>query len=66
MRRHDIRTGGIYYGTADYKTDINWRNASDGYGNRSNLNGSRNALRRMPIFRNGKLRRSLHGTRNGR
>jgi len=25
MRRHDIRTGGIYYGTADYKTDINWR-----------------------------------------
>ena len=44
MRRHDIRTGGIYYGTADYKTDINWRNASDGYGNCSNLNGSRNAL----------------------
>ena len=40
MRRHDIRTGGIYYGTADYKTDINWRNASDGYGNCSNLNGS--------------------------
>ena len=32
MRRHDIRTGGIYYGTADYKTDINWRNASDDMG----------------------------------
>ncbi len=35
-------------------------------GNCSNLNGGRISLCRMPIFCNGKLRRSLHGTRNGR